>query len=187
MTKWWMILALGVLVTACGAAEVGDEPVPETIDDPTPYPGVHAAVIEFAMGHGQLVRGDLVYVAEPRPEAWDQWCAFDAELAPCRALQAMTIDLSAPFDGATRDEIETAVSPFRVEYIDDPASVILPLPQGEMLAPIRNGAGLLAFGRAIEVDGTVYMSLDAHGTGWLLQATPTGDGWEIETIAQWVV
>ena len=187
MPKWWAAVALGVLMTACGAAEIVQEPVPSTIEDTTPYPGVHAAAIEYAIGQGQLANGNLAYVAEPRPEAWDQWCAFDADVAPCRALQAMTIDLSAPFDAATRAEIEAAVEPASVEYIDDPATVILPLPQGEMLAPIRNDAGLLAFGRAIDVDGIVYLPLEAHGHGWLLEATPAGDRWSLDVIAQWMV
>jgi len=181
-------VALSLVLAACAAGGIdeGAPTVPESEEEPMSTTGVHAAAIEYAMGQGQAVVGDLAYVAGPLPETWDRWCGFESDQVPCLALQAMTIDLAAPFDEAARAEIEGALAPMMAEFIEDPESVIEPMEQSMMVAPIKNDAALLVFGRPIWADDKVYLPLDGHGKGWLLEATPTDDGWEISPLALWI-
>ena len=66
-----------------------------------------------------------------------------------------------------RADIAAAVAPAPVEFVGD--------------AP-----GVLTFGRAIEIDGVIYLPLDGQGKGWLFEASRTGDGWEINPLAEWI-
>lgn len=156
-------VAIGLFFAACAGNTAGEAQAA----------GPHAVAVDFALDRGHGEANSLVYVAEPTPEMWDQWCGFEADLDPCRALQAMTIDLAAPFPADVATEIESALAPRDVEFIDDPGSAL-------------EDAGLLSFGRAIEVDGKIYLPVDAVLEGWLFELTPTDQGWDIDVLAQWI-
>jgi len=168
-----IIVAFWLLAAGCANTEVGDGPN-----------GPHAAAVEFSLDRGHGEEDDLVWVVEPAPELWDQWCGPEGDFIPCHALQAMTIDLGAPFPADVVAEIEVAFAPRRVEFIDDGNEVILPL---AVYPPeVKDGGGFLAFGRSIDVDGTIYLPVDGLGEGWLFELTPTAEGWDIDVLATWI-
>lgn len=170
------LVVLGLFAAACTSTRAAGEPQPPT--DP------HGVTIQFALDRGHAEDPDLVFVVEPAPEMWDQWCGFEGDFVPCRALQAMTIDLAAPFPADVAAEIEAALAPREVEFIDDRSTVVV---SPAVVPPeIEDDAGLLSFGRAIEVDGRIYLPLDAIGEGWLFELTPTDHGWDIDIVAQWI-
>jgi hypothetical protein len=180
MTVWGRttaaLVVLGLFAAACTSTEAAGEP--QASNDP------HGVAIQFVLDRGHAEDRDLVFVVEPAPEMWDQWCSLEGDFVPCRALQAMTIDLAAPFPPDVAAEIEAVLVPRDVEFIDDRSTVILPL---AVTPPeVEDDAGLLSFGRAIEVDGKIYLPLDAIGEGWLFELTPTEQGWEIDVLAQWI-
>ncbi len=167
-------IALGLLVSiaACSASP----------GEPQPVAGPHAEAVRHALDQSE--DKELVYVVEPRPAVWDQWCGVEADLAPCRALEAMTIDLAAPFPADVAEQIVGAIAPARVDFVTDRSEVVLPL---AVVPPeIKDDAGLLSFGRAITVDGNVYIPVDAIGRGWLFELIPTDHGWELDVLATWM-
>lgn len=170
------LIVLGLFAAACMSATGAGEP--QTPTEP------HGVAIEFVLDRGHAEDRDLVFVVEPASEMWDQWCGLEGDFVPCRALRAMTIDLAAPFPPDVADEIGAVLAPRDVEFIDDRSTVILPL--AGTVPEIKNDAGLLSFGRAIQVDGKIYLPLDAVGEGWLFELTPTEQGWEIDIVAQWI-
>lgn len=171
-----MAAAVAFLLAVAGCATSQDES--ETVVGP------HATAVQFALDRGHGEDNDLVFVVEPDPQLWDQWCGREGDFVPCHALQAMTIDLGAPFPFEVRTEIEAALAPRDVEFIDDGSTVFLP---PAVIPPvIKDGGALLAFGRAIEVDGKIYLPVDGIGEGWLFELTPTEDGWDLDVVVTWI-
>jgi hypothetical protein len=187
-----LVLGLMVLLVACNAT-VDDEPQPTALSTAT------AAAIEHALEVSDLGNKELVYVAGPSLEIWDQWCGFDTgepgedphdEIPACDVLDATSFDLPPvyPVGSESASEIEEALAPATVEFIEDPESVIEPFEEGMMVAPISNDAGLLIIGVLLEAEGNVYIAMDAHGQGWLLQLTPdqSDSGWTVHPIAEYI-
>jgi len=146
--------------------------------------GPHATAVQFAVDRGHSEDNDLVFVVEPDPGMWDQWCTGEGDFVPCHALQAMTIDLGAPFPSDVRNEIEGALAPRDVEFVDDRSTVVLPPAVYPPL--IKDGGALLSFGRAIEADGKIYLPVDGIGEGWLLELTPAANGWALDVVVTWI-
>ena len=196
MRRLAVIVVVGLIASSCTSdgAEVESEE--------SDQPGVYAAAIQYAFAEADLARRNLIYVTGPSLEVWDQWCNVDTgepgeppvavSQAACDVLDASTFDLPARYEPGSgeADEIEAALSHAEVEFIEDRESVIEPFGEGMMIAPVKNDAGLLTFGVSIEADGKIYLPVDAHGTGFLLELTPsdTSDtGWEVTPIAGYVV
>jgi len=171
-----VLVACGLLAATCASSDAADEP-----HSPT---GPHGVAVRFALDRGHAEHNDLVWVVEPTPELWDQWCGAEGDFVPCRALQAMTIDLGAPFPSDVAREIQASLAPRDVEFIDDGASVFLP--PAVYPPAIKDGGALLSFGRAIEVDGKIYLPIDALGEGWLFELTPTDQGWDLDVLVTWI-
>ena len=190
-----MFCLVFVTVGACNGAVVDDE------FEPLDLSLAKAAAIEYALEASDLGTKDLVYVAGPSLEIWDQWCGFDtgepdvevgADDPPaCDVLDATSFDLPAvyPTGGDSAEEIKQTLAPATVEFIVDRESVIEPFGEGMMVAPIKNDAGLLTIGVLIESEGKVYIAMDVHGQGWLFELTPTGSeprSWDVQPIAEYV-
>jgi len=171
-----ILVALWVLGAGCASTGATEES-----KDPN---GPHAAVVEFALDRGHGEDTDLVWVVEPAPGLWDQWCGREGDFIPCHALQAMTIDLAAPFPADVATEIEAAFAPRDVEFVADRSDVILP--PAVYPPEVKDGGGFLAFGRSIEVDGKIYLPVDGLGEGWLFELTPTAAGWDVDLLATWI-
>ncbi len=171
-----VLVALWVLGAGCASTGAAEESKGPT--------GPHAAVVGFALDRGHGEDTDLVFVVEPAPERWDRWCGGEGDFIPCHALQAMTIDLGTPFPADIAAEIEAAFAPRDVEFVDDGADILLPLTGS--VAEAKDGGGFLAFGRAIEVDGNIYLPVDGLGEGWLFELTPTAPGWDVDLLATWI-
>lgn len=192
--KRLMLCLLAVALGACDGVDVTDE------SEPLDLSMAKAAAIEYAVSVSDLGTKDLVYVTGPSLEVWDQWCGFDTgepgeeshnEIPACDVLSATSFDLPPvyPAGSDSAAEIENALAPATVEFIEDPDSVIEPFEEGMMIAPIKNNAGLLTIGMLIESDAKVYIAMDGHGQGWLLELTPTGPdsgGWDVQPIAEYI-
>lgn len=189
------ILAFVVLVSACNQA-IDTTTTAGQREGTTGTDNVLATAIRYVLDETDLESKDLVYVAGPSTELWDQWCDFDtgepgeepldAVPAACDVLDSTTFDLPATYEDDAAAEISEALSPAAVEFVDDPNSVIGTLDEGMMIAPIENDAGLLSFGVMIEADGKFYLPVDAHGEGWLFELTTTSTGentWNIRPLA----
>ena len=190
---------LTVLVAACNQAG-GPDTTTRPPDGATGTENVLTAAIMFVLDETDLERKDLIYVAGPSIELWGQWCGFDTgepgedphDEVPsaCDVLDSTTFDVPATYEGTLAAEIETALAPATAEFINDPDTVTGTFEDGMMIAPVEGDAGLLTFGVVIEADGKVYLPVDAHGEGWLLELTPSssGDGaWDIRPIAFYIV
>lgn len=189
-------MALGLLVVLAACTATGDDE-PEPLD----LSMAKAAAIEYVLNVSDLGAKELVYVAGPSLEIWDQWCGFDSgepgedphdEIPACDVLDETTFDLPAvyPAGGESASEIESALAPATVEFIEDRDRVIEPFEEGMMIAPIRNDAGLLTIGVLLESEGKVYVAMDAHGQGWLFELTPAtskGGGWTVQPISEYIV
>ena len=187
-----------VLIAAAGACTPGGTE-PEVVDQS----GVYAAAIQHVLVQTELGGKDLIFVAGPSLEVWDQWCSFETgepevedeggDLAPCDVLDASSFDLPIIYEpgSSEADEIETALSHAQVDFIEDPDSVIEPFEQGVMIAPIQNNAGLITFALPIQANGKIYIAIDAHSSGFLLELTPSetpsDTGWDVTPIASWIV
>jgi hypothetical protein len=169
LVAFWV---LGAGCTSTGAAEEFRGPI-----------GPHAVVVEFAVDRGHGEDTDLVWVVEPAPGLWDQWCGREGDFVPCHALQAMTIDLGARFPSDVATEIEAAFAPRRVEFVADASDVILP---PALYPEVKDGGGFLAFGRSIDVDDKIYLPVDGLGEGWLFELTPTAEGWDLDVLVTWM-
>lgn len=196
--------SLALIFLAALAAACNTTAYPDTTKGPADTTGtmnVLSTAIRSVLDESgaNLETKDLVYVVGPSTELWDQWCGFDTgepgeephDEVPsaCGVLDSTTFDLPATYQGDTATEIENALAPITVEFIEDPDSVIGTLDEGMMIAPIEGDAGLLTFGVIIEADGKAYLPVDAHGEGWLFELTPSsnGDGtWDIQPIAAYI-
>lgn len=197
MRRLALLVVVAVVLASCTSGEAEFEG--EGLD----LAGVKAAAIRYVLENSNALSGkDLVYVAGPSLEPWEQWCNFDigepdvevgADNPPaCDVLHATSFDLPIvyPAGSDSANEIETALSPVEIEFIEDRESVVEPFGEGMMIAPIQNDAGLLTFGVLIEADGKVYLPVDVHGEGWLFELTPSetdNTGWEITPIAAYIV
>jgi hypothetical protein len=171
-----LLLGLGVVALLGGCANLSGE-------DAQGH-GAHAEAIFFVLGNTDLPSKEIVYVAEPDPPVWDRWCAFESELEPCRALESMLIDLDAPFPADVAADIEFALAPAVVEFVEDRSTVVLP---SAVVPPaIANDGGLLSFGRAITVHGKIFIPVDGIGAGWLFELTPSDAGWRLDVLATWI-
>jgi len=189
-----LMFCLVVALAACNGAVVDDEP------EPLDLSMAKAAAIEYALGVSDLGTKALVYVAGPSLEIWDQWCGFDTgepgeephdQVPACAVLRESVLDVDAvyPQGSDSAAEIEDALAPSTVEFIEHRDSVIEPFGEGMMVAPIKNDAGLLTIGVLIESEGKVYVAMDAHGQGWLFELTQTGSGggaWDVQPIAEYI-
>ena len=196
MRRLALLVVVAVVLASCTSGEVEFEG--EGLD----LAGVKAAAIRYVLENSNALSGkDLVYIAGPSLELWEQWCNFDtgepdvevgADNPPaCDVLDATSFDLPVvyPVGSDSADEIETALSPVEVEFIEDRESVIEPFGEGMMVAPIKNDAGLLTIGVLIESEGKVYVAIDAHGQGWLFELTPSGSelgSWDVQPIAEYI-
>lgn len=189
-----LTFCLMVFLVACTATGDGE---PEPLD----LSMAKAAAIGYALSVSDLGTKDLVYVAGPSLEIWDQWCGFDTgepgedphdEISACDVLDETSFDLPAvyPAGGESASEIESALAPATVEFIEDRDSVLETFEEGMMIAPINNDAGLLTIGVLLESEGKVYLAMDAHGQGWLFELTPAtseGGGWIVQPISEYIV
>ncbi len=196
MKRLTAVVLMAVVAAACYATpKVDDEPKPLDLSM------AKAAAIEYVLGDSNMGTKDLIYVAGPSLELWDQWCGFDTgepgeephDEAPaaCAELRESVLDIEAVYPPGSDSAIEIAdaLAPATVEFIEDRDSVIEPFGEGMMVAPIKNDAGLLTFGLLIDAGGKVYLPVDAHGQGWLFELTPTqpeGGAWNIEPIASYI-
>ena len=193
MRRLPVIVVIGLIAGAytSGGTEVEGDGVDQS--------GVYAAAIQHTLVDTDLGRRDLIYVAGPSLELWDQWCNIDTgepgepplgeNEAACDALAASSFDLPARYEPGSgeAEEIEAALSHAEVEFIEDPQSVIEPFEEGMMIAPVQNDAGLVIFGVPIEADGKIYMPIDTHGSGTLLELTPSGTGWDVTPLGAYIV
>ena len=113
---------------------------------------------------------------------------MDPGLTACEVLNSIAFELLPTFVDPEAAEISDALSPAITKFIEDSRSVIDPMAEGEgmMVAPVKDDAGLLTFGLAIESEGKVYLPVDGNGQGWLLEVSAIGDGWHVEAIASWI-
>ncbi len=188
-------MTFGLILVLAACTTTGDSKL-----EPLDLSMAKAAAIEYALDDSNLGTKDLVYVAGPSLELWGQWCGFDTsepgeephdEIPACNVLDQTDFDPPAvyPAGGESASEIETALAPATVEFIENPDSVIEAFEEGMMVAPIRNDAGLLTIGVLLESEGKVYLAMDAHGQGWLFELTPAtseGGGWFVEPISEYI-
>ena len=196
MKRIAVALLVALSVAACKS-------VPQLEDEPEPLDSSNAkaTAIEYILRETNLGSKDLVYVAGPSLEIWDQWCGFDTgepgeephdEVpAACAELRKSVLDVDTVYPPGSNSAIEIteALAPILVEFIEDPDSVFEPFEEGMMVAPIKNDAGLLVFGLLIEADGKVYLPVGAHGEGWLFERTPTqpdGGGWSLRVVSAYI-
>ncbi|MCH8900396.1 MAG: hypothetical protein IH942_07905 [Acidobacteria bacterium] len=185
-------LAAGGIATVIGGGESEVEPGVGNLS------GVYAAAIELVSVESGIGGKELIYVAGPSLELWDQWCNVNTDepgeepqvdFPGCDVLKTADFDLPARYElgSSEANEIEAALSHAEVSFIEDRHSVIEPFEEGMMIAPIRNGAGLVTFGVPIQTDGKVYMPVDTHGAGFFLELTPSDTGWKVTPLAGYIV
>ncbi len=152
-----VLLVIGLVAGGCtsgGGGEVDGEGLDQS--------GVYAAAIDAFVDVGGK---ELIYVAGPSWEPWSQWCnvetgepgepPLDQNEAACAARDASPVAPPPVYPPGSPEaqEIEEALAPAEVEFIEDPQSVIEPFEEGMMVAPIQSDAGLITFGVPIEADG----------------------------------
>ena len=192
MRGWAVVVLVGLIAGACTGGESEVEPRVGNLS------GVYAAAIDLVLVEPGIGGKELIYVAGPSLELWDQWCNVDTgepgeepqvDFPGCDVLKTAHFDLPARYEpgSAEANEIEAALSHAEVSFIEDRDSVIEPFEEGMMIAPIRNGAGLITFGVPIQTDSNVYMPVDSHGTGFFLELTPSDTGWKATPLAGYAV
>lgn len=181
MKIWPVVVALVVLATACGGMSEDEE-------EPIDTAGVRAAAANYALSHGVERGQGPMYVVGPSVELWEMYCGagFAAEIeAACAVLDSIAFDLPETFRDAAAREISEALAPSAVEFVasrDD----ALDFEERPAVGSIKNDGGLLSFGVAIEWDGRIYVPVEGHAVGWLFEAAPSTNGWQIEAIASWI-
>ncbi len=189
---WAVVVLVGLIAGACTGGESEVDPGVGNLS------GVYAAAIDLVLVESGIGGKELIYVAGPSLELWDQWCNVDTgepgeepgvDFPGCDVLKTADFDLPARYElgSAEANEIEAALSHAEVSFIEDRDSVIEPFEEGMMIAPIRNGAGLVTFGVPIQTARKVYMPVDTHGTGFFLELTPSDTGWKVTPLAGYAV
>ena len=153
---------------------------------------LYRSVIEDLYSEALIPETNLMYVIEPSVTEWDTYCGTkespDLEAAnsvgkPCETFWSIDNGSNFRYPSGAKSEIEEAFSPTRVQFVIDKNDVLEE--GGPPPLPIKNGAGLISLGVALEIDGKIYMPVDMHGHGALIEATPTDSGWALDTVMSW--
>lgn len=181
-----LVLILAVIAAGCTSAQSSHEYVEMKTDD------LYISVIEYLHSMDRLSDAHLVYVVEPSLGEWVDYCGTkespdweSAELvgAPCDVFWSIDNDQLFEYPLQARSEIEQAFSSSDVHFARDKTDVLED--GGPPPRPIKDGAALVSLGVGLEVNGKIYLPVDMHGSGVLLEATQTESGWAINSIRSW--
>ncbi len=90
------------------------------------------------------------------------------------------------FTARSGREIESALQPAAVSFVDDHSDALVVSDSLRLPFPVKDGAGFVALSIAVEVREKVYLHVDLHGAGVLIEATPTASGWSVDILQAWM-
>lgn len=123
---------------------------------------LYRSVIEDLYSEGLILETNLICVIEPLVSEWDTYCGTkespDLEAAisvgkPCEAVWSIDNGSNFRYPRGAKSEIEEAFSPRRVQFVIDKDDVLKE--GGPPPLPIKNGAGFISLGLALEIDGKI--------------------------------
>jgi len=188
ITRGPVVMVLSaLLLTACSGDASSDEYV--SMDTTVLY----TAALEYLASEGHLTEADLYYVVQPSVAAWKRFCDEPDPFGEqpdvggaCVAVSSIEEDTVLRFTAGSRREIESALQPASVSFVDDHSEAVVVSDSRLLPLPVRDGAGLVALSVAVEVRGKVYLHVDLHGAGVLIEATPTTSGWSVDILQAWM-
>ncbi len=71
-------------------------------------------------------------------------------------------------------------------FVDDRSDALVVSDSLRLPFPVKDGAGLVALSVAVEGQGKVYLHVDLHGAGVLIEATPAASGWSVDILRDWM-
>lgn len=197
-----LTLVLAFLTAGCISGQSSNESSEEPSDEASGQSShlyvemqtddLYSSVIEGHNPTDITTETNLIYVIEPSLSEWDTYCGTkdspDWEAAewvgkPCDVFWSVDNGSMFRYPSGAKSEIEEAFSPTDVQFVTDKNDVLVE--GGRPPLPIKNGAGLISLGVALEIDGKIYMPVDMHGHGALIEATPTDSGWDLDTVMSW--
>lgn len=177
-----MVLS-ALLLTACSSDASSDEYVSM---DTT---GLYSAALEYLASEGHLTEADLYYVVQPSVAAWKRLCDGPDPFGEqpevggaCVVVSSIEDDTVFRFTAGSRREIESALQPASVIFVDDHSDALVVSDSLRLPFPVKDGAGLVALSVAVEGQRKVDLHVDLHGAGVLIEATPTASGWSIDIL-----
>jgi hypothetical protein len=90
------------------------------------------------------------------------------------------------FTARSGREIESALQPDSVSFVDDQSHALVVSDSLRLPFPVKDDAGLVALSVAVESRQKVYLHADLHGAGVLIEATPTASGWSVDILQAWM-
>lgn len=178
---------VAVLLAACTPGLSSDEYL--SVDTT----GLYAAALAQLDAEGHLDDGDVVYVVQPSLGDWLSWCdepdPFNEQPdtgEACDVVPSIENEAKFTFAEGTVDEVEAALRPATVRFVNNYSDALVADDGSRPPRPVKEGARLIAFSVALESQGMVYLHIDLHGHGVLIEAAPHETGWIVEILLAWI-